>query len=65
MNWKAILAGAVSGAISAAGTDFGAFRSWKSFQDAARYDWPTAIFRWVQGAILGALGALGLGQVMA
>jgi hypothetical protein len=41
--------------------DFQAFRSWKSFQDVASYSWGTALFRWVQGAIVGFVTAAGLG----
>jgi hypothetical protein len=53
--------GAIAGFLSAAATDFQAFRSWKSFQDAASYSWGTAMFRWVQGAIVGFVTAAGLG----
>jgi hypothetical protein len=53
--------GAISGLLSAAAVDFQAFRSWKSFQDAASYSWGTAAFRWVQGAIVGFVTAAGLG----
>jgi hypothetical protein len=55
--------GALTGVITAAAVDLGAFRSWKSFDDATTYDWKTAAFRWVQGAVLGALAGAGLGQI--
>lgn len=55
--------GAVTGIVTAAAVDISAFRSWKSFDDVARYDWKVAAFRWVQGAILGALVAAGFGTV--
>jgi hypothetical protein len=55
-----IVAGAVSGALSAAAADYGAFRSWKSVQEALAYSWGVAIWRWFQGAVIGAVGALGL-----
>ena len=51
---------ALVGAISAAGIDFQAFRSWKTFHDAEQYSWGTASFRWLQGAALGVLTALGI-----
>lgn len=51
--------GAVTGAGAAAVVDFNNFRSWKSWHDAATYDWGVATFRWFQGAFAGAvLGAL-------
>ena len=55
-----IVAGAVSGALSAAAGDYGAFRSWKSVQEAMAYNWGLALWRWFQGAVVGAVGALGL-----
>lgn len=58
-----ILNGAISGALAAASVDINAFRQWKSFDDAAAYDWKKALFRWVQGAIVGALSAAGIGAI--
>jgi len=55
-----LTAGAVSGFVSAFATDLSAFRAWKTWQDAATYDWPTAAFRWVQGAVFGVLAAFGV-----
>lgn len=55
-----IVAGAISGLISAAVVDFGAFRSWKSFQEAREYSWGTAAWRWFQGAVTGGLVAAGI-----
>lgn len=61
MEWfqHPIVQGALTGALTAASVDYAAFRAWKSFQDAVTYDWKTALFRWVQGAIVGALTAVG------
>lgn len=59
MNWHPIILGALSGALSAARIDYVAFQSWQSFHDFAIYDWRTAAFRWLQGAIVGAVGASG------
>jgi hypothetical protein len=53
--------GALVGAVAAAGVDFQAFRSWKNFHDAEQYSWSTAIFRWIQGAVLGVVTAVGIG----
>lgn len=58
-----IVQGAINGVVAAAVVDFAAFRSWKSFQDAASYSWSTAAFRWFQGAVVGAISAAGLGLV--
>lgn len=49
--------GAVAGFLVAAHVDYQAFKSWKSAHDAATYDWPTAILRWAQGAVTGAVTA--------
>lgn len=54
INWITVKAGALAGLISAAAIDFQAFRKWKSFDDALHYDWGIAVWRWVQGAVLGA-----------
>lgn len=54
----AVLKGAVSGALAAAAVDAQAFRSWHSFDDAVRYDWKLAAWRWAQGAVTGAVAAL-------
>jgi hypothetical protein len=56
--------GAISGLLAAAAVDFQAFRSWKSFQDAASYSWGTALFRWFQGAVVGFVAAAGIGWVV-
>lgn len=55
-----IVAGAISGILAAAVVDVHAFLTWKRFQDVATYDWGTAVFRWVQGAVAGALTAAGM-----
>lgn len=55
MNWNKLLTAAIAGAVAAAATDIAAFRSWKSFDDAVRYDWGLAAWRWFQGAIVGVL----------
>lgn len=58
-----LLNGAVTGLLAAASVDFAAFRAWKSFDDAKTYDWSVALFRWVQGAIVGVVAAAGLGVI--
>lgn len=57
----ALVAAAINGAVVAARTDIAAFASWKRFDDAMAYDWGVALWRWFQGAVLGALIALGMG----
>lgn len=54
---RPIVAAAVAGAISAAVVDYGAFRSWKSFDDLKTFNFKMALFRWIQGAVTGAIGA--------
>ena len=55
--------GALTGVLGAAAADYHAFRQFKKWSDAATYDWPTAGLRWLQGAVVGALGAAGLGAL--
>lgn len=62
MDWQTIwqsafVTGAVSGFLAAAAVDFAAFRSWKSFREAATYQWGVAAWRWLQGFVAGGLGA--------
>ncbi len=52
--------GVISGTVTAAIVDVGAFRGWKSWDDALTYNWGLASFRWFQGAIIGGLTGLGL-----
>ena len=52
--------GVLTGVTSAAVVDYAAFRSWKSFADASKYDWGTAAWRWFQGAVGGLIAAAGL-----
>jgi hypothetical protein len=56
-----LVKGAIAGFLAAAAIDFQAFRTWKSFDDAHAYNWRLAAWRWLQGAVTGALVALGLG----
>ena len=50
-----LVQGALAGAMAAALVDFNAFRAWKSWHDVATYSWSTATWRWVQGAVTGAV----------
>ena len=54
-----IVRGALAGLLAAAAVDFAAFRVWKSFQDARSYHWSLALWRWVQGAVIGAVSGGG------
>lgn len=56
-----VVASALLGAGVAARMDLAAFASWKRFDDALAYDWGVALWRWFQGAVIGALAALGVG----
>lgn len=56
--------GALAGLAAAAWADVVAFRAWKSWNDAATYQWGTASFRWAQGFVLGAMSSLGLDVVL-
>ncbi len=58
-----IVRGALSGLLAAVVVDLHAFLTWKSLDEAKSYNWPTAIFRWSQGTIAGAVAAAGLGIV--
>jgi hypothetical protein len=64
MDWTVLqhplVQGAITGVIGAASADYAAFRSWTDFHDAAAYAWRTALWRWLQGALVGIVGAAGL-----
>ena len=55
--------GAGVGVLVAARTDYHAFRAWKTWEEAAAYNWKVAGWRWFQGAVIGALTTLGLGAL--
>lgn len=52
--------GVITGLLGAMLIDYGAFKSWKSSQDALSYDWRLAAWRWLQGAVTGAVAGAGL-----
>jgi hypothetical protein len=58
-----LMRGAIAGAVAAATVDFGAFRTWKTFDQAKTYDWKLAGVRWLQGAVMGMLASVGIGQI--
>lgn len=58
-----ILMGALSGFIAAVTVDYHAFLSWTSFGFFKSYSWSTAIFRWIQGIVVGAITAAGIGLI--
>lgn len=58
MNWKAIIAGAVSGFVSAAIIDVNAWS-----KQEGQFNWFLAFKRWVAGAISGATAAAGWSQL--
>ena len=57
----AILHGILAGFLSSIVIDLSAFRSWKTADEALSYDWRTAIWRWFQGSVTGALTGAGIG----
>lgn len=57
------IAGALAGVVSAALVDYQAFRLWKSFAEATQYAWGTAAWRWLQGAVAGAVTAAGIAGI--
>ena len=67
MEWLShpIVQGTVTGLLSAAAVDFAAFKSWKNVQEALTYNWTVAVWRWFQGAAVGAISAAGLQGLMA
>jgi hypothetical protein len=52
-----VFLGGVTGALAAFTTDVLAFRRFQSWHDLAEYSWGVASFRWVQGFVLGLIGA--------
>lgn len=58
------LIGALSGWATAAHVDYLAFTMWKSFEDAREYHWVIALWRWVQGAVIGAVLTTGFGGIL-
>lgn len=62
--WRHALMGALTGWAVAAKTDYAAFVGWKSIQDALAYDWKVALWRWFQGAVIGAVSVTGFGQLL-
>jgi hypothetical protein len=54
-----VVRGIISGIAAAAVVDFHAFMSWHEFADVKKYAWGTAAFRWLQGAIMGAITGAG------
>lgn len=60
MNYRNLIAGAVSGFLAAFVVDLNA---WSKTSGA--FDWLLAFKRWVAGAVAGATAALGFGQVAA
>ena len=60
---NSIFRGALTGAGAAAFVDVRAFLAWKSVHDAVVYNWSTAVLRWAQGAVTGALAGAGFGAM--
>lgn len=60
MNWKQVIAGAVSGFFSAVVVDLNA---WSKAPEGSSFSWPLAVKRWVAGAVTGAMAGLGMGEL--
>lgn len=60
----AVMRAALLGVLVAAEADFAAFKAWQSYEEARRYDWRLAAWRWAKGAVLGVAAHYGLGSVM-
>ncbi len=58
---KKIIAGAVAGFAAALVIDINA---WSKGPEGSKFNWLLAAKRWVAGAVTGATGAFGLGQVI-
>jgi hypothetical protein len=58
-----LVAAVVNGVGGAILVDIAAFRSFKSWNEAAAYDWGIVAFRALWGAIGGLLAGLGLGAI--
>ena len=54
---------AIGGLTAAVAIDIVEFRKFKSWDDAARYDWGVASWRWFQGFVTGLLSGFGLNQI--
>jgi hypothetical protein len=60
MNIKAVIAGAISGFVSAFLVDLDA---WKKAPANEAFDWALALKRWAAGALSGALAGAGFGAL--
>ncbi len=59
---KQLLAGVVSGVVSAAVVDIHAFQVSKTpLLDLKKFSWKTAVTRWAMGGVAGGMASLGLG----
>lgn len=53
--------GAIGGFLVALRADYEAFKAWTCWNDILKFDWSIASFRYIKGAIIGAVTVLGLG----
>ena len=60
MNFKVVIAGAVSGFVAALTIDINAWcKSTPKGTDNAPFDWSLALKRWIAGAMVGGTAAMG------
>lgn len=60
----AVVSGILIGIATAVKVDWDAFRGFKSFHDAAEYNWSLTLWRALQGALVGFFGATGIGAYL-
>lgn len=56
---RLFVSGAISALLPVAWVDFKSFRAWKNLEEARKYDWGLAAWRWFQAIVVG--GVLGIG----
>ena len=61
MDVNKIISGALAGLVSAVAVDLDAFKKWQSVREFQKFNWKLAAFRWLKGALAGALAAAGIG----
>ncbi len=56
--------GALGGLLVAIRADSESFRAWKCWADVGHFDWSIASFRYIKGAVIGALTFAGFGAMV-
>ncbi len=58
-----LVKGALSGLLAAVVVDIHAFTKWRDYDKFSEFNYKLMLTRWLQGAVMGALGALGYNAV--